>query len=330
MNQVFEIVSRGGQKNAGKILALDENGQVDPTALPPGSSGGDMLKANNLSDLTDVTEAQENLGLGSAALENIAAFASSSHSHAKLDHLTVTASTDLDAIRTKVNSLDAAVILVGTWDASAGTFPGAGAAQAGWSYIVSVAGTVNSVSFAVNDRLIAIVDNASTSTFSSNWFKADYTDQVISVAGLTGAISDSDLRTALSLGTLYTALTGAQTIAGVKTLSDIAVFSLGSRTTPVALTYGASLTPDCAAGLSRTITLTGDCVIGVPSNGVAGMVLALAFTASGASRELTFNAAIKTPTGATYEPTVASGSTREVQLKYTGSAWEMVRNLEFA
>lgn len=96
-------------------------------------------------------------------------------------------------------TLDAAVILRGSWDASAGTFPGGGTAQAGDSYIVSVAGTVGGVAFSVGDRAIAILDNASTTVFAANWFKADYTDQVLSVAGLVGAILAGDMRTALSL-----------------------------------------------------------------------------------------------------------------------------------
>jgi hypothetical protein len=45
------------------------------------------------------------------------------------------------------------------------------------------------VAFNQNDRIIAILDNASTTVFSANWFKEDYTDQVQSVAGRTGAVS---------------------------------------------------------------------------------------------------------------------------------------------
>lgn len=107
----------------------------------------------------------------------------------KLDNISITQPVDLDDIETRVNNLDAAVVLKGSWDASAGTFPGSGTAQAGASYIVSVAGTVDGTSFAVGDRIIAILDNASTSTFALNWFKADYTDQVLSVNGLTGAVT---------------------------------------------------------------------------------------------------------------------------------------------
>jgi len=60
----------------------------------------------------------------------------------KLDYISITQAVDLDAIETRVNALDAAIILMGTWDASAGTFPGAATAQAGESWIVSVGGTV--------------------------------------------------------------------------------------------------------------------------------------------------------------------------------------------
>jgi hypothetical protein len=127
---------------------------------------------------------------------------------AKVAHLTVTQAVDLDVIETRVNALDAAVVLKGAWDASAGTFPGGGTAQAGDSYIVSVGGTVNAVVFSVGDRIIAITDNASTGTFAANWFKADYTDLVSSVDGATGAVSlsgiyqplDADLTALAALG----------------------------------------------------------------------------------------------------------------------------------
>lgn len=107
----------------------------------------------------------------------------------KVGYLTVTQGVDLDAIYSRVNALDSAVVLKGEWDASTGTFPGGGSAQSGESWIVSVAGTVDGVAFDVNDRIISIADNASTSTFDANWHKSDYTDQVLSVAGKTGAVT---------------------------------------------------------------------------------------------------------------------------------------------
>lgn len=119
---------------------------------------------------------------------------------AKTDQISVTQPVDLDMIEARVNGLDAAVILKGSWSAAGGQFPGAGAAQAGESWIVAVAGTVGGIDFAVNDRIIALADNASTSAYAANWLKADYSDLVQSVAGLTGAITKMGLLGALSLG----------------------------------------------------------------------------------------------------------------------------------
>ena len=106
----------------------------------------------------------------------------------KVGHITVTQAVNLDTMESDIAALEQAVVLKGLWDASAGTFPGGGTAQAGFSYIVSVGGTVDSVVFTANDRLVAILDNASTTTYASNWHKLDYTDAVLSVAGRTGAV----------------------------------------------------------------------------------------------------------------------------------------------
>lgn len=70
------------------------------------------------------------------------------------------------AIQTQINALANGMIYKGNWDASTGTFPGASVAQTGWFYTVSVAGTVDSVVFNVGDRLIAITNNASTTTYA--------------------------------------------------------------------------------------------------------------------------------------------------------------------
>ena len=118
---------------------------------------------------------------------------------AKVDLLTVTAATDLDMIRARVNDLDSAVILRGEWDASSGVFPGGDTAQAGDSWIITTGGTQDGVVFTANDRIVAILDNASTTTYANNWVKMDYTDQVLSVAGLVGTILAADLRTALNI-----------------------------------------------------------------------------------------------------------------------------------
>lgn len=105
----------------------------------------------------------------------------------KVGYISVTAATDLDAIRTRVNGLDAAVVLMGSWDASTGSFPSS--TNSGETWIVSTGGTVDGVDFNTGDRILAITNEASSTTYAGNWLKLDYTDEVLSVNGQTGAVS---------------------------------------------------------------------------------------------------------------------------------------------
>ncbi len=106
----------------------------------------------------------------------------------KVDLITITLPADIDDLVLKVDALESSVVLKGPWDASVGTFPGAGIAQAGYSYQITVAGTVDGIDFSINDRIIALVDNASTSVYATNWLKADYSDLVASFNTRTGAV----------------------------------------------------------------------------------------------------------------------------------------------
>lgn len=92
------------------------------------------------------------------------------------------------SIQAQLNAFVNGMIYKGNWDASAWTFPWASVAQTGWFYTVSVAGTVDSVVFNVGDRLIAITNNASTTTYAWNWTQLDATDAVTSVFGRTGNV----------------------------------------------------------------------------------------------------------------------------------------------
>lgn len=107
---------------------------------------------------------------------------------AKLAYIAVTQNVDLDQMEADIAALANGMVYQGNWDASAGTFPGGGTAQTGAFYTVSVAGTVDSVEFAIGDRLIALTDNASTTTYAANWTKLDATDAVTSVDSQTGNI----------------------------------------------------------------------------------------------------------------------------------------------
>lgn len=143
-----------------------------------------FISDNNILDTADIGSSVQAY---SSVLQNTtASFLTAQET--KLGYITVSQDVDLDTIEARVNQLDAAVVLKGSWDASVGTFPGGGTAQAGDSYIVSVGGTVDGEDFNANDRIIAITDNASTATYASNWLKLDYTDEVLSVAGKTGAV----------------------------------------------------------------------------------------------------------------------------------------------
>lgn len=163
-------------------LAGDGTGDMLAATYDPTNVAGDAFDMANMVEAADakVLTAAERTKLGhisvTQAVDLDTIESNSNASKTKTDHITVTQAVDLDAIETRVNALDAAVILKGTWDASAGTFPGSGSAQAGESWIVSVTGTVDGQTFTAGDRIIAILDNASTGTFASNWFKADYTD----------------------------------------------------------------------------------------------------------------------------------------------------------
>ena len=118
---------------------------------------------------------------------------------AKLDNITVTQAVDLDQMEIDIAALANGMVYKGDWDASSGSFPGSGSAQIGWFYYVSVAGTVGGVSFSVGDNIVAIADNASTSTYASNWSKHDQTDAVTAVVGLNGSITKSGLLSALNV-----------------------------------------------------------------------------------------------------------------------------------
>ena len=191
----FSDAHSTGGSDVFNYFIMHANGNVDEWEYGTGSlSDADTLVRNTVIKSSN-SDAAVDFSVGTKDVTNdlFVTDLASSAQLAKIDFLTVTQAVDLDAIETRVNGLDAAVILKGTWDASGGSFPGSGSAQAGESWIVSTGGTVDSVVFTANDRIVAITDNASTSTYSGNWHKLDYTDLVQSVNGATGAVTLSDL-----------------------------------------------------------------------------------------------------------------------------------------
>lgn len=135
-----------------------------------------------------------------------------------------TAKTEIETLQTDVSSLNAAMVYIGPWDASTGVFPSS--AKKGYVYSVSVAGTVDGVSFDVTDRIDAITDNASTTTYTGNWYKEDFTDRVLSVNGQTGAVTITDITGNAATVTTNANLTGEVTSTGNSTtVSNSAVIA---------------------------------------------------------------------------------------------------------
>lgn len=173
-------LTKRGTKGA-PITAQEHDDNLDHVMARANHTGTQL--ASSISDLTAA----------------VAAHSDVSAAKAKLNLMTVTSLVNLDQMAARVNGLDAAVVLRGSWDASVGTFPGGGTAQAGDSWVISVAGTVDSVAFQVGDRVLALVDNASTTTYGTAWLKLDYTDRVSSVVGQTGTITKAALLAALNV-----------------------------------------------------------------------------------------------------------------------------------
>lgn len=200
---------------AGYLCIKDDTGAVKILTNGWGSLDGDIADQTDLiallNDKFDIpTQTTDDITEGSSNL-----FLTVTNKD-KLDNITVSTPVDLDTLSSRVNDLDAAVVLKGAWDASVGDLPGSGIAQAGWSYIVDTSGVVDGIEFNLNDRIVCLVDNASTSTYSGNWLKLDYTDAIASIDGQTGI---------LKLGTLINSL------ASKVSLDAADVIAIGDSTT---------------------------------------------------------------------------------------------------
>jgi len=109
-----------------------------------------------LADMELMVEGSTKKILTSTERTNIAA------SKVKTDLITVTQPVNLDTMEADIAAMSSGIVYKGNWDASAGTFPGAGAAQIGDLYTVSVAGTVGGITFYVNDALTALTTRPMT------------------------------------------------------------------------------------------------------------------------------------------------------------------------
>lgn len=88
------------------------------------------------------------------------------------------------------------------------------------------------------------------------------------------------------------------------------------RDAPVVVPYAASMTLNATAGNNLLTTATGNIALNAPANGVDGQFLQLRVVASGASRTITFAAALKRPTSIASSLTPASGQRATIGLYF--------------
>lgn len=96
---------------------------------------------------------------------------------------------DIANFETELSAITTGNVPAGSWDASSGSFPSG--SEVGTFYIVSVAGTVDSVEFFVEDRLYPLVDSASTSVYSANWVRSPRSELVPVIYNTFSALSSS-------------------------------------------------------------------------------------------------------------------------------------------
>lgn len=179
-------VSVAGTVN-GETLYVDDTIIYDGTAWQVWRTGGIVAAANLIGAISDTTHGQRGGGnLHAAATASVAGFLPAADK-AKLNRIAVTGAVNLDAINTRVSQLDQSVTLQGEWSPAGGSFPAS--TMAGESWIASAAGTIDGVEFAQYDQVIALVDNASASTYADNWLLIDNSDKIVSVAGQTGIVT---------------------------------------------------------------------------------------------------------------------------------------------
>ena len=101
-----------------------------------------------------------------------------------------------------------------------------------------------------------------------------------------------------------------------------------SASTPVTLTYAATITPASSSKITYRVAMTGDLVINAPSGAADGDQVELWLTASGGARTVTFTFAhIPTSSTLTSPVTIASGTQGELMFRYDSvlGAWKATR-----
>ena len=219
-------------------------------------SGSDHYRIMTLNSLSlDTAAIGDSVQAWSAILDATTASFLAAH-ETKLDYLTVTGAVDLDTIDSRISALDQAVIIMGSWAASGGAFPGSGTAQAGEKWVVSDTGTVDSVEFKAGDTIIATTDNASTTTYAANWVKIDNTESVASetVAGISELATDAETLTGTATDRVVTPANVTAKLTDI--VESQADFNTGTATDESTVT-AAKLKASIATHETKTFVISG-------------------------------------------------------------------------
>lgn len=97
--------------------------------------------------------------------------------------------------------------------------------------------------------------------------------------------------------------------------------------------YAAGIATDASAipwDAELKIALAGDLTLDAPTNPRTPNRITYLFAADGTDRTLTLHAAIKIPTGFTFNGLIPANTTRLLTLRYRGTGWVVSENLNFA
>lgn len=162
------------------VAPLDSNGLVPSQYLPAASGGDYTAEQITLTSYDDITGANVQIGIQQLAAQRIKTSAiNAANGVAGLD------SGGKVAISQLPDSILGAVQFQGTWNATTNspTLPSAGVNNKGFYYKVSVAGTYQTVAYALGDWVISD---------GTAWSKVDTAEAVPTVFGRTGAIVATD------------------------------------------------------------------------------------------------------------------------------------------
>lgn len=253
------LVAETAAERASKVLAFSSDGadleaknvaDLDAAIFPASITDNAFLRADGATGkiFQSAQLVEDDSGnLTSAGTVNGRAMAADG---AKLDLITVTQASNLD--------LKAAEPLVmGSWDASSGSFPGGGTANQWDGWVVSVAGTVDGETFAIGDLIVAFINNPSTATFAGNWLHAANSPDVAQYTGTwTPALSFGGATT----GITYSSATGLYWVTGsqVAWTFNFTLTSKGTATgnaevtIPPLFAFGKTIRPYMGGGFMDT------------------------------------------------------------------------------